>query len=261
MYCKFLFIPLLFITTSLFAQVKIGDNHDTIHPDAILELESTDKGILLPRVALSSTDNQSPFSEIKTGMMIYNTASAGSGSTAVSPGLYISNGSSWQKTAVANSLVPGAPIGSVMSMAANVAPSGYLVCDGAAISRTTYSDLFAVIGTTYGTGDGSTTFNLPDYRGYFLRGFDDGAGNNPDAQTRIGGNNVGSIQNDEITSPIHGSPTHHNYTSVNGNASFTSGTKGLHNGTASGVVQILTTPTGGNETRPVNMAVRYYIKF
>ena len=47
----------------------------------------------------------------------------------------------------------------------NTAPSGWLICDGAAVSRTTYADLFAVIGTTYGAGDSSTTFNLPDFQG------------------------------------------------------------------------------------------------
>ncbi len=49
--------------------------------------------------------------------------------------------------------------------------SGYLICNGAAISRTTYADLFSVLGTTYGSGDGSTTFNLPDFRGDFIRGY------------------------------------------------------------------------------------------
>ena len=49
--------------------------------------------------------------------------------------------------------------------------SGYLICNGAAVSRTTYADLFSVLGTTYGSGDGSTTFNLPDFRGDFIRGY------------------------------------------------------------------------------------------
>lgn len=52
--------------------------------------------------------------------------------------------------------------GSVMSFSSSTVPSGFLDCDGSAVSRTTYSDLFAVVGTTYGSGDGSTTFNLPD---------------------------------------------------------------------------------------------------
>lgn len=61
-------------------------------------------------------------------------------------------------------LVKGAssPAGSIMQYGGSSAPEGWLLCDGSAISRTTYSALFAAIGTTYGTGDGSTTFNLPD---------------------------------------------------------------------------------------------------
>lgn len=56
------------------------------------------------------------------------------------------------------------------------APSGFLKANGAAVSRTTYSALFALISTTFGVGDGSTTFNLPDLRGEFVRGYDDGRG-------------------------------------------------------------------------------------
>jgi len=62
------------------------------------------------------------------------------------------------------------PSGSIIMHAGSSAPSGYLLCDGANVSRTTYADLFAVIGETFGPGDGSTTFNLPDFRGIFPRG-------------------------------------------------------------------------------------------
>ena len=68
------------------------------------------------------------------------------------------------------------PTGSVHIMATTTAPSGYLKCNGAAVSRTTYADLFAIIGTTHGAGDGSTTFNVPDLRGEFVRGWDDSRG-------------------------------------------------------------------------------------
>jgi microcystin-dependent protein len=57
------------------------------------------------------------------------------------------------------------PAGVVLPYTASAAPTGYLLCDGTAVSRTTYSTLFAVISTGYGTGDGATTFNLPDLRG------------------------------------------------------------------------------------------------
>ena len=70
---------------------------------------------------------------------------------------------SWMKTSVL-------PTGSYIQFAGSQAPAGFLVCNGGAISRTTYSALFAVIGTTYGSGDGSTTFNLPNLTDRFLQG-------------------------------------------------------------------------------------------
>lgn len=60
-------------------------------------------------------------------------------------------------------------VGSVYYFVANVEPTGWLLCNGSAVSRTTYANLFAAIGTNYGAGDGSTTFNVPDFRGTFLR--------------------------------------------------------------------------------------------
>lgn len=64
------------------------------------------------------------------------------------------------------------PAGAVFDFAAVAAPAGYLACDGSAVSRTTFAALFAVIGTTFGAGDGSTTFNLPDARGRVTAGYD-----------------------------------------------------------------------------------------
>jgi microcystin-dependent protein len=64
------------------------------------------------------------------------------------------------------------PPGALLAYASSTTPSGWLLCDGSAVSRTTYADLFAAISTTWGTGDGSTTFNVPDLRGQFLRGYD-----------------------------------------------------------------------------------------
>lgn len=65
------------------------------------------------------------------------------------------------------------PVGSYLLYAGKVCPSGFLPCNGGAISRTTYADLFAVIGTTYGAGDGSSTFNLPNADGRVLQGTND----------------------------------------------------------------------------------------
>lgn len=68
------------------------------------------------------------------------------------------------------------PSGAVMYFAGQTAPTGWLKANGAAVSRTAYAALFAAIGTTYGAGDGRSTFNLPDLRGEFMRGWDDGRG-------------------------------------------------------------------------------------
>ena len=77
------------------------------------------------------------------------------------------------KKIVENSLNPP---GSIIAMASTTVPGGYLECNGALVSRTTYADLFASIGTTFGVGDGTTTFALPDLRGEFIRGWDNGKG-------------------------------------------------------------------------------------
>lgn len=79
----------------------------------------------------------------------------------------------WTSTAInVSSQMPG----EVVLFARSTPPSGFLKANGAAVSRTAYAKLFAAIGTTYGVGDGSTTFNLPDARGEFLRCWDDGRG-------------------------------------------------------------------------------------
>ena len=71
------------------------------------------------------------------------------------------------QTAIAPSLIP---TGTILSFGGETAPNGFLLCNGQAVSRTTYSALFAVTGTTFGVGDGSTTFNLPNFSDKFLQG-------------------------------------------------------------------------------------------
>lgn len=83
----------------------------------------------------------------------------------------------WVLLNPANGVSPASQqAGEVCFFARNTAPTGFLKANGAAVSRTSYAALFAAIGTTFGAGDGSTTFNVPDLRGEFLRGFDDGRG-------------------------------------------------------------------------------------
>src|SRR5437899_2344559 len=72
--------------------------------------------------------------------------------------------------------IPTVPTGLVLPFAGSAAPTGWALCDGSAISRTTFSRAFAALGTTYGVGDGSTTFNLPDLRGRAVFGKDDMGG-------------------------------------------------------------------------------------
>ena len=99
------------------------------------------------------------------------------------------------------------PTGMVIWVAMSSAPTGFIKANGAAVSRTTYSALFAAIGTTFGSGDGSTTFNVPDLRGEFIRGWDDGRGVDS-------GRSFGSSQVDSTALP---------------NAGFTTNTAGNHN--------------------------------
>jgi microcystin-dependent protein len=151
------------------------------------------------------------------------------------------------------------PVGSIVPFAAATPPSGWLECDGSAVSRTTYSNLYSVISTGYGYGDNATTFNLPDLRGMFLRGWDHGAGNDPDAASRIAqatggatGNTVGSEQEDEFESHTH------EVTADDSPAGY-SLNSGDHSPADDDTVQ--TGAAGGNETRPKNVYVMYIIKF
>lgn len=79
------------------------------------------------------------------------------------------------------------PVGALVPYAGSSAPTGYLLCDGSAVSRSTYADLFTAISTTFGAGDGSTTFNLPDLRGRTAVGKDNMGGS---AASRVTGNTV-----------------------------------------------------------------------
>lgn len=154
------------------------------------------------------------------------------------------------------------PAGIVMAWPdteANIPANDFLYCDGDAVSRTTYSELFNVIGVKYGNGDGSTTFNLPDYRGEFLRGLDDTASNDPDAASRTDrgdgttGDNVGTKQDHQLDSHTHNANARDAREDPTGGNEFA----GLDGGSDN--PDLITDPTGGNETRPRNVAVLYVI--
>lgn len=153
-------------------------------------------------------------------------------------------------TGITDGGAPNGPVSSVAFLARNTAPTGWLKANGAAVSRTTYSDLFTAIGTTFGVGDGSTTFNLPDLRGYFPRGWDDSRG--IDTSRTFGTN-----QADDYISHTHTMFDQSGGGGANGNgtryvaigiATNSSGAKG-------------TDAAGGTETRPKNVALLACIKY
>lgn len=186
----------------------------------------------------------------------------------ISPNGSVDNAQSSQYYDALTALISRAtPSGMVAVFAMQSAPSGWLGCNGNAVSRSTYASLFAAIGTTWGSGDGSTTFNLPDFRGEFLRGWDNGRGVDPNR-------GFATFQDMLIQSHGHGLtmnsvPDHvHNFTFAGGSngsggvelgatqSSFSGTTQGAGGHTPSGTVG----STGGAETRPRNKAVLYCIK-
>lgn len=165
------------------------------------------------------------------------------------------------------------PAGAIIPFASFTPPVGWLIADGAAVSRSTYALLFYVIGTTFGAGDGSTTFNLPDLRGYFVRGH----GTNSDGTqsgawgVRQGDQNLSHTHTG--TTSIDGNHTHTfplyagdgtnnstnriNTTDETGmvNSAFATTSNGNHSHT------FTTSSSGGTETRPKNISLWYCIKF
>ena len=105
----------------------------------------------------------------------------------------------WLDLATASGATAALPPGTLTQFAGTNAPTGWLICDGSAISRSTYATLFAVIATTYGAGDGSTTFNLPDLRGRVAVGLSSGGASN----VATLGNNDGHTANIRNVSHHH----------------------------------------------------------
>lgn len=163
------------------------------------------------------------------------------------------------------------PAGQVAYFARNTAPTGWLKANGAAVSRTAYADLFAAIGTTFGAGDGFNTFNLPDLRGEFLRGWDDGRGVDT-------GRAIGTAQSSQNLAHNHTGTTsaagaHQHETGAGQFGTFGSGNahySGFYDGawvrpvdltSAAGSHQHTIASDGGSEARPRNVALLACIKF
>jgi hypothetical protein len=184
----------------------------------------------------------------------------------------------------------GSPVGAVHSYVGKTDPPGWLLCDGRAVSRAEYKELFELVGTFYGDGDGLTTFNIPDYRGMFLRGADDpdedgemsAAGRDPDTASRIrpfddetAGGVIGSIQLDSMQSHKHLDRGHSHIiaegTKKHFNTGHTFGIRVASGGrTETGKADLgdpVDSESGagevrhGNETRPINIYVNYIVKY
>lgn len=97
-----------------------------------------------------------------------------------------------------SSLLKGRPTGTILMFAATPAPTGWLICDGSAISRTLYSELYRLIGTNFGSGDGTTTFNVPDMRGRIPVGYGSYGGHS----------DVATIGNNENVAAANRRPSH-----------------------------------------------------
>ena len=155
-------------------------------------------------------------------------------------------------------------------------PFGWLLCDGSEVSRTNYPNLYAAVGVCWGTGDGATTFNLPDMRGMFLRGVSGDSGNDEDADGRIvlhdnggnTGNQVGSYQGDAIRNITGSFKTADMSTSGVDGAFYNTDRYSLNmrggNPDSFGVITnidaSLVVPVGG-DNRPKNVYVNYIIKY
>jgi microcystin-dependent protein len=161
---------------------------------------------------------------------------------------------------VVRSLVP---LGTIMAYGGEfteenrerLAVAGWIPCDGAALDRGDYGDLFAVIGTAHGAPD-AARFNAPDCRGRFLRGADKGAGHDPDAGTRVAaqaggatGDRVGTYQADQFASHTHSQQALGDHARG-----------GMAGGTYWAQPTTRTGATGGAETRPRNIAVNWIVK-
>lgn len=141
------------------------------------------------------------------------------------------------------------PTGTIIYVCSHNAPDGYLKADGSPVFRKIYSELFSVIGVRFGSGDGILTFNLPDLRGEFIRGLDNGRG--VDA-----GRELGNVQMDEFRSHYHGFLDRPNMRMESGVYTWTPQIMEVAEQDS-----ISTTRSGGSETRPRNIALLACIKY
>jgi len=154
------------------------------------------------------------------------------------------------------------PTASIITRVVSGVPSGFLACGGGNVSRTTYSRLFGVIGTTYGAGDGSTTFGLPDFDACFLRG----AGNQTIGGIAYSAGAVGTAQQDSMLQAATNSSTLQGYYNVDAGGGGTSRQLIARTRIPADTIDACSVIPGyprqnTTEVRPVNHAVYYFIRY
>jgi len=171
-------------------------------------------------------------------------------------------------------------VGMIAPFAMSSTPTGWLSCDGSAVSRTTYANLFTVISTIWGVGDGSTTFNLPDLRGAFLRGSGTHGSETMADSNSFAGPSVGSFEDDGFQGfqvgatedpdgarNLYGAATVRDYrpdvvSQTNSSPmGMNTGFQGISNGIYPVDDGTNGTPRSIDETRPFNAGILYCIKF
>jgi len=153
------------------------------------------------------------------------------------------------------------PAGMIAGYAGSSAPTGWLLCDGATVSRSTYATLFAAIGTTYGAGDGSTTFVLPNLKGRVPVGYTSSDANF-NAMGKTGGENTHVLTEAELASHYHSGSTsapgdHQHASNTSGQTVFTAGSTNTTTDNRAGGFQQITwgntvTGGGGNHSHTFN---------
>jgi len=230
-----LVIAILF-ATNIFAQ-NVGINEDGTTPDAsaMLDVKSTTKGMLIPRL---TTTQRTAISNFANGLLVFdlttssfwfystqwvelisNDSEADPVFTAHASNNITNSGSGQVITTSERTKLTGlsagsdkTPAGTIVAFGGSTIPDGWLLCDGTALDPDNYTDLSTAIGTSWGDGssdsDVNTTFNLPNLQGVFLRGVDNGRGYDPEAAGRIAdytgantGDAVGSYQDNATALP------------------------------------------------------------
>lgn len=167
------------------------------------------------------------------------------------------NGAAWFSVGKSS----GVPSGSLLGYGGSSAPAGWLLCDGSAVSRTTYASLFSAISTTFGVGDGSSTFNIPDLRGRVVAGKDDMGGSAASRLTSggsgVNGSSLGAVGGDQRLHAHSHAVTGYYYASGSGSLAlrgdgFTDGTAMSGTSTAAGA--------GSSQNIPPTLVANYIIK-